>query len=909
MPRRSGSPSLPTQLLETKLRIPPPGVGNIARPRLFARLNTSARFPLTLVSAPAGFGKTTLLAAWCAQAETPVAWLSLESSDDDASRFLLYLCAALEMVDPRLALDAMPLLQAATAVTHPAALTILLNAFARRAEPLVLVLDDAHVLESPAVTALLAFLVEHCPPSLHLLIATRADPDLPLARYRARGQLNEIRATDLRFTQAEAAEFLNAVMALNLTPAEINALETRTEGWIAGLQLAALSMRDRTDHAQFISAFSGSHRFILDYLLEQVLSRQTPGMQSFLLQTSILERMNAALCRAVTGQPDAQERLEWLEAHNLFVVPLDDTRQWYRYHSLFAGVLEHRLRQAGEPDVAALHRRASAWLEAQGQYADAVRHARQTNDFETISRIVEQVGVSMALAGQPQLVGNWLGGLPEAMIQARPMLAYADAVVNLLGDRLEQAGARLASAERLLQGGAATPQLAFVRAWQAIWRGEVALQAGDYAGFVAASRAGLDAAAPGDAARLPLLVRVARAFQITGDVRPAAEHELAVTLKPLSESNNLFTRLNSIVYLARLQTYRGHLRRARETFAQAANAMPQAQGEPLPVIHPVYYWGLADLYREWNELERASDMLAQGFALTETTLSVDGDAVMLGYTTQCRVRLARGQWAEARQTVAELARVAAARHFVPGLMRQIDALRALVDLAEGNLDAALRWAKEISFSPADPPDFLRELELMTWTRIWLAHAARSHENARLPEIARMLKNACDDAGSKGRDNSVIEFLVLRARIADAEGQHEAAQVLLERALSLGEPENYLRVFADEGAPLRRLLSSLGNRKTTVNLTYLASVLEAIGGGDAGQSSPVKPVQVGQFEPLSAREKQVLELIVNGASNQDIAEALVIALPTVKRHISTIYDKLQVTSRTQAVLRAREMNLV
>lgn len=908
MPRRPNLRSISTQLLNTKLRVPPPGAGYIARPRLVARLNQSAQVPLTLISAPAGFGKTTLLAAWCAQTQLPVAWLSLGSGEDDPARWLQYVCAALETVDPHLSADAASLLQASASVPYQLVLTTLLNSFQGRAEPIALVLDDAHVLESPAVIALLAFLVENCPPALHLLVATRADPDLPLARYRVRRQLNEIRANDLRFTFDEAAEFLDA-MTLHLTHGEINALETRTEGWIAGLQLAALSMRERTDHAQFIAAFSGSHRFILDYLLEQVLIKQPPEMQTFLLQTSILERMNAALCQAVTGRGDAQSRLEALEAHNLFVVPLDDTRQWYRYHSLFAEMLQHRLRQTTSLDAAALHRRASEWLAAEGEYADAVQHALAAHDFEMMAQILEQVGVQIALAGQPQTVANWLSALPEQMIQTRPMLATADAAVNLLSDHLEIAGTRLESAERILEVTGTGSQLTFVRTWRAIWRGEVALQVGDFAGFVAASQQGLTVAAPDDPSRLPLLVRVARAFQMTGDLTPPAEQALVATLKPVSDSKNLFTRLNSIVYLARLQTLQGRLHQARATYAQAEQAMPVAQGQPLSVIHPVYYSGLADLFREWNQLDLAQEHLKRGFALTATTLSIDADAMMLSYATLIRVQLARGEWNEAQGTVNELAEVAAARRFVPVLTAQIAAWRACVDMARGNLDAATRWATQLIFSAGDAPDFLRELEMVTWVRIWLAHAAHDSNPARLSESAKMLERWCNDAQHKQRQNSVIEMLVLSARVAEAQGKRAQALVFLERALRLGEHENYLRVFADEGAPLGQLLLALGNSKAPVNATYINSLLALLGAENEHMPQPTSQPHTGLFDPLSARELEVLRLIAQGASNQEIADALVIALPTVKRHISTIYDKLDVTSRTQAVVRAQALRLV
>lgn len=910
MPRQTAPPSLATQLLRTKLHPPSPGARSVHRPRLISHLNQSAHYPLTLLSAPAGFGKTTLLAAWSAQLQTPrVAWLSLEPGDDDPARFLHYVLAAFHTVDPGVATTAGTLLQASSSVVPQMVLTTLLNSLDTRGERIILVLDDAHVLESQAVTALVAFLVEHCPPSLHLLLSTRTDPDLPLARYRARGHLLEIRAHDLRFTSDEVGAFLNTAMDLDLTRAEIDALEKRTEGWIAGLQLAALSMQDRVDRADFIAAFSGTHRFILDYLMDQVLSGQTSEIQEFLLRTSILGRMNAELCQTLTGQSEAQARLEWLEAHNLFLVPLDDERRWYRYHALFAEVLQHRLRQTAPQYIAELHRKASAWYLAEGQYSEAIRHALATSDFETPARILEQHGVQIALAGQPQTVVSWLDALPQEMIQTRPMLACASAAAHLLRDELELAGARLGAAERLFEENGTPAQITFVRTWRAIWRGEVAMHAGDIAGFVAASREGLTVADSQDPSRLPLLVRVARAFQLTGDVTEGPESELRATLVPVRAANNLYTRLNSIVYLARMQTLQGRLHQARATFELAAQAMPSSREQNLLVIHPVYYAGLADISREWNRLDEASELLAQGFTLTRTTLSVDADALMLAYTTQLRVQLARGETENADDTLHQLARVASLRHFVPDFISQIATLRARVELARGELDAALRWARGLDPTLFDTPAYPRELELLTWARVWLAYARHSRETLHLPEVERTLERWSEDAQTKKRQNSVIEISVLRAQVANARGDQVRALGLVQRALAGGESGNYLAVFSDEGEPMRRLLLVLRNRAMPVSPSYLDSVLSAFGQVLQAPHRGVDEPPGILPEPLSDREMEVLRLLVKGASNQEIADTLIIALPTVKRHISNIYAKLGVASRTQAAARAQELKLL
>lgn len=903
--RHASSASISTQLLQTKLHLPALQTGYVARPRLAARLDAIQNTRLTLVSAPAGFGKTTLLAAWCAgQQARRIAWLGLEASDDNPPRFLTYVCAALQSVDARLGANALSLLQAPT-ISLQLVLPTVLNSFTEDVEPLALVLDDVHLLESAAVTEILAFLIEHCPPALHLVLATRADPGLPLSRYRARGQLNEIRADDLRFTPDEATTFLNTVMGLNLTRREIETLDTRTEGWIAGLQLAALSMRDRTDRAQFIAAFGGSHRFILDYLIEQVLLRQTPAMQTFLLQTSILERMNAELCQAVTGQRDAQTQLEWLETHNLFVLPLDDTRTWYRYHPLFADVLQHRMRTQLATGAAELHTRAREWFLANGQYIEAIKHALATNDFTTTADIIEHDGSTIALEGQPHLVIAWVAALPDSLVASRPMILAAVAISELLTDQLREAGKHLRAAEYLLADHGDATQLEFVRTWQAICRGEEALQVGDLPTLVTASREGLKVAAPTASSRLPLLVRVAREFQYTGDVSEQAERALADLVPLLRNSRNLYTRLNNIVYLARLQTFQGRFRQAYNTLSLATQIMPAATGHPTSVIHPVYYAGLADILFEWNRLPEAAALLEQGMTLIHSSLSVDADAWMLQYTTHVRVLLAQGDFEAAQETLEQFSHILTARRFVPAYTAQLPALQTQLELERGNLEAALRWAQANPFMDV-APEFLREFEMLTWVRVWLNHARTHPHGTPFAALAQVLARWGADAAQKMRHNSETEIVVLQALLAEVQKDSPRALAALAHALEMGQPENYVRVFADYGAPMHRLLLRFAEQNLTVSKKYFGSVLGAFAPAPARiPQSAATPVA----DALSMREVQVLRLVAQGASNQEIAGRLVIALPTVKRHISNIYDKLAVTSRTQAVARAQELHLL
>jgi LuxR family maltose regulon positive regulatory protein len=439
-----------TPILTTKLYIPAPRLNVVLRPRLIERLNEGLHGKLTLISAPAGFGKTTLVSAWVAACQRPTAWLSLDEGDNDPTRFLAYLVAALHTIAPNVGEGVLAVLQSPQSPPTESILTALLNEIATIPDNFVLVLDDYHVIEATPVDTALTFLLEHLPPQMHLLIATREDPQLPLARLRARGQLTELRAADLRFTPDEAAEFLKEVMGLNLSAEEIAALETRTEGWIAGLQMAALSMQGRADATSFIKSFTGIHHFVLDYLVEEVLQRQPDRIRSFLLQTSILDRLSGPLCDAVTGEEDGRGMLEALERGNLFVVPLDDERQWYRYHHLFADVLQARSIEEQSNQDPPLHRRASEWYEQNGLRADAIRHALAAEDFERAAGLVELAWPAMRRSRQEATLLGWVKALPDELVRARPVLSVVYAWALLDGGELEAAEARLRNTERWL---------------------------------------------------------------------------------------------------------------------------------------------------------------------------------------------------------------------------------------------------------------------------------------------------------------------------------------------------------------------------------------------------------------------------------------------------------------------------
>ena len=553
-------------LLSTKLHLPRPRAQLVPRSHLVERLQQGVAGALTLVSAPAGFGKTTLLAQWRASTRAPVAWLSLEPEDNEPTRFLTYLIAALQTLDPHLGAPALALLRLPQPAELQAVLALLANDLMHwQGETFALVLDDYHVVEAPPIHRALTFLLEHLPPQMHLIIATRADPPLPLARLRARGQLTELRAAELRFRAAEAGAFLEEVMGLHLPPEDVATLQTRTEGWIAGLQLAALSLQGRASAPEFLPAFTGSHRFVLDYLSEEVLSRQPPAVQTFLLQTSILERLSGSLCDAVTGQEESQAMLEALDRANLFVAALDDERQWYRYHHLFADLLRSRLRQTVPALLPELHRRASTWYEQHDLIVDAVHHARLSPDLERTIRLIEQHTHSLALRGQAHTVLNWLHALPDGLVRTHPRLCFSHALLLIFTGQLAEALLRLQDAGQSAshitptdEAQAFLNQVATVQAYILFFQG-------DLASSVALAEQASDQLAERPAqVRMATSVIAAHRLLVSGDVRHVGEQHVARLASPLSTGSDVlamdvFVHLTSILLQARLLRLQGRL--------------------------------------------------------------------------------------------------------------------------------------------------------------------------------------------------------------------------------------------------------------------------------------------------------------------------------------------------------------
>jgi LuxR family maltose regulon positive regulatory protein len=979
-PLRAGDQSLATpqalQLLTTKLYVPPARAQLIARPRLLTRLDAGLGGKLILLSAPAGFGKTSLVAEWLGRrleagdrrlAESPpasslrplapsVAWVSLDAADSDPLRFWSYVIAALDMLQPGSGTAAMALLQSPQPPPTEVVLTPLLNALSALAADAVLVLDDYHLVEAPAIHAALAFVIEHLTPRLHLLITTRADPPLPLTRLRARGELTELRAADLRFTAEEATAFLTELMGLRLSAEDVAALEARTEGWIAGLQLAALAMRDRTDLPGFIAAFSGSNRFVVSYLLEEVLSRQPAHLQTFLTQTAILDRMCGPLCDAVLGlTPDerpmtkdarhaeasknsvnlgqqlssfvlgpssdsySQLILDQLERANLFLIPLDDERRWYRYHHLFGEVLRARLSSgARASEIVGLHGRASMWFERQELWPEAIQHALAAQDWERAARLIEHSAWPIVYRGQIRTVLGWLSRLPATTFDARPGLCVLHAQMLMHTNQLDAAEARLQVAEQGVLPDTPEEIARTVHGRVLTTRANIRFYRGDLPQSVALGQHALELLPETSSfVRAADLAFAAQAFLVTGDVTATVERQVAAVAPAAQAAGNRFVQLRGYTMLAELHVLQGRLQAAALTYREAAQLAPEHGALQSMVGSAAYYFGLGDLCRELNELTAAEQLLIEGMdraigAATPNALYLGQGSIALA-----RLHYARGDHVGARAALQRLDDLGRRHGFDALVLGRGLAMQARLALAQSDLEAAQRWAASSGLRADDEPSFPREMEHLTLARI-LIEQGRGQPNAPFLGLASaLLERLLATAEAGARMRSVIEISALRALALKAQGDADGALIAIARALRLAAPEGYLHTFVDEGAPIAALLVQVARRESPV-AAYAATLLAAFperleaGGwrvaGETQVSSLQSPASK-HVEPLSPREVEILHLIAAGHSNQAIADTLMIAVSTVKRHINTIYGKLAVQSRTQALLRARELQLL
>jgi len=893
-------------LLNTKLYIPPVRPDRIRRPRLIERLNEGLSRKLTLISAPAGFGKTTLLSDWTRQSAAPVAWVSLDAGDNDPARFWAYFIAALQTIHQGIGAAALAMLHSSQPPPIETLLTALINEIAQIPGPFALVVDDLHVIAGQPIHGALTFLLDNLPPQMHLFLSGRADPPWPLARLRARREMTELHAGDLRFTSKEAASFLNKVMKLDLSPEAVTALGERTEGWIVGLQMAALSMQGRTDVSGFIQAFSGSHRFILDYLVEEVLDRQPRDVQEFLLKTSILERMSAPLCNATTGMDNGQALLAQLEQANLFLVPLDDERRWYRYHHLFADLLRNQLQQAQPDQVPALHRRASEWYESKGQIVEAVGHALLAGDVERIEHLVAGNALAVIYHGELATVARWLDALPGEVMRSRPRLCVAHAWVLAHAGQLDGIEPLLQDAEQALAGPdehAETPvprsaEGQHVRGHIAAVRAYVAALKGDNCRAAGLAGEALD--------RLPetdLTVRGWTALLLgcvlrsQGDYTAAAE-AFAEALVVSRAADDSHITVDVLWEQAALQLAQGQLHKVMSTCEEAlqiANQYTERGGWQLPVTGYIYSL-MGFVLCEWNDLEAALHYAQEGIELCKQW--GQADALTQGYFRLARALRAVGDTTGALDAIREARQ--AARGLAPWYAVTAGAHAARLRLAQGDVEAAARWAQESGLGPDDELDIEYCTSYLVLARILMAQGRPDEAWGLLARLLEMVE-AAEAMGP------AIGILILQALILQAQGKRDQALAALERALSLAEPEGYVRAFVGAGAPMDELLRQAAVRG--IRLDYVRKLLAALDSEPAAKQRTSRPAASSLAEPLSERELEVLRLLATHLSSAGIARELVVSVNTARSHIKKIYGKLDVHTRTDAVRRAEKLGLL
>ncbi len=909
-----GSSSERDVLLRTKLHVPPSRPGLVARPRLAAQLDEGLSRGLILIAAPAGYGKSVLLSEWARGRGLPLAWLSLDEGDNDPVRFWRHVLAALDVLRPGIAGRVGPPAGSPPPSAYDALVTALINDV--MAEPdlpdVLLVLDDYHLISSGSVHTPVRFLLEHRPPQLHIALASRSDPPLGLARYRGRGELGEVRASDLRFNLDEAGELLRQVAA-ELDLSVVAALTERTEGWAVGLQLAALSLRSQPDIARFVAAFTGSHRYILDYLGEEILERQRPELRDFLLETSVLDRLNGSLCDAVTGRHDGQELLEEVDRSGLFVVQLDDVRGWWRYHHLFADLLRARLGQ--DPGRARrLHRNAAAWYEQRALPDDTVRHALAAGEQEWAARLVEEnFDTVFNLRGEQATIQSWLPALSEDMVRSRPRLLLAQAQMASMRGDLVAMEPLLAAAERVIDradeepfapaAGTEGSLLVNARAMLALQHSYAAQLRGDAAATAARTREAKELLRDNEL----MLASAVQGFLAMADwLRgrlAAAAKTFESGIEWWRQQGQITTTAWGFYCLARLQRGQGQLEAAAQTGARALAAAGDPGQRPRPAAGPALV-GLAEVAYQRNQLDLALRHVTEGVALCRQF--VHTPPLAAGLATLAWIRQASGDQPGAADAMAE------AESFSPGppgLLNPIPAQRARLLLAQGDVAQAARWAADSGLDPADQPDYPREPGHLVLVRLLLTQD-------RPGQALTLLDRLDGAAAAQGRAGSLVEIRALRAMALAALDDGTGATHALASALRSGGPEGYVRVFADEGEPMAAVLSRIiaaqrsDHDAAEIPLAYLARLQGAL---DTASSPPGEAVPVCQaprlVDQLTSRELEILALLAAGQSNQRIASQLFISLDTVKKHVSHVLGKLGAGNRTEAVARGRELGLI
>lgn len=912
-------------LIRTKFNLPFIRPDLVPRPRLYSLIASGLCCPLTLITAPAGFGKTTLIASCVTERGLPFAWLSLDKEDNQVRRFLSYLLASLQVVDLSIGKEASRLVIENPQTLPETVLTSLVNDLASFPGEMVLVLDDYHFISNQAVHEAVAFLLEHCPNSFHLVITTRSDPPLPMARLRARGQMVELRAADLRFTEVETAQFLNDVMALKLDAGSVRLLEERTEGWIAGLQMAALSMLDRDDVAGFIEGFSGTNRYILDFLMEEVLASQSPEVQHFLLSTSILERFSAPLCEAILVDEagiayQSETILTYLEKANLFLIPLNDERTWFRYHNLFADLLRSRLSQVEFIDEKSLHKYAAQWFERNDHLEEAIPHALAGQDFNHAACLIRDISEAIWLKSEYFKLIGWIKALPKGVVQDQPWLCIWCAWSLTQVGSLEEARSWIEAAEAnsyRLQPNRSTvstpsPERLALEYEIASLRALLACLAEEYDQTILLAARVMNNPSPQDkksamVARCHALHSLSSMYYVVGELNMAEESALE-TIRLSKEIGFYLRHVHAVNKLAHVYRTRGQLHRSYQ-FLQETLAFFNRQGFARYAVTQLLRCRMVDLLYEWNWIDEIENLIDE-YRLSDINLHVPYVCVDL-YNMQARQLLLKNDLDGAQRALKEAYLLIQESYIWPAITRQTDSLQVRVWLQTGKIKKAIAWSTIPLEKDADRFPFLSEYRLVASGRILIAQE-------RYREALQILDQLRISAESGDRYGSLIVIGCLKVLALYFSGQNNDALTELKAVLGLAEGENYTRTFIDEGQAIIVLLAQAAGdihfphrdyaRRLLKELDQPGSTSEGISRIDSPPQHRVQqPVLL--VEPLSQRELEVLQILALGKTNQEIAHQLIVSPGTVKAHTANIYRKLDVANRTEAVARARTLGIL
>jgi LuxR family maltose regulon positive regulatory protein len=886
--------------LRTKLYVPPPQSTWISRPRLLKRMDEGFERKFTLISAPAGFGKTTLLVEWIHQKKKPIAWFSVDKKDNDPVHFLTYVIAGLQTLEAGIGKAALTLLRSPQPPPLESILINLINDISCIPTGATLVLDDYHAVDAKPIHDLIVFLLDHLPKHMHLVMATRSDPPLLLARLRSQNQLTELRVADLSFTTDETAELFNKGLNLQLSNNDIHLLETRTEGWIAGLQLAALSLHGRKDPSNFLKAFKGDHRYIADYLTEEVLNRQPEQLRNFLLQTSILERLSGSLCDAVTRQENSRQMLNTLETANMFVIPLDEERCWYRYHHLFADLLQQRLRMKQGDLVAELHRRASQWFAKNGFKNEAVDHALVAQDYALAVQLIEEVAeIDWDRARESRLL-QWFKKLPDEKIDAKPKLCIFYARELFKSGYLDDAEKRLQAAEQMFKS---TPirdmnkegllgRIAVIRAYMSI-------RTGDLSRTIYFSSQALNLLPQRDL-NWRSVAATTLGMGIGSDKLVEAQQAFFEAMKISKAAGNVYYHIFAGSCMGSTLFKRGKLKEAKDISRQLLSLAIENGIEQTGIVGSLYA-NLGMIFCEWNDIDEGIRLLNKGVELSE--LGRDPVIVASCQVGLLRALMYRMDIAGALKLMENINERAGNFALPPWITNTISALNVFFWLGSGNLNAALQWAQERGLSIDDKLDGLHELEYIALAHILIAQN-------KMDEADRLLQRLIENAKAGDRVYMMIEMRLMRAMIFKAKQDTAAVLAELKLALSLAEPGGLIMIFVSKGKPVAELLEEIlavkkrdhDATKAGFSLSYLKKLLSVF-------KAATPPKIEGLMDPISERELEVLYLIAAGLSNREIADKLFISLNTVKTHTKNINSKLDVNSRIKAVARAKELGLL